>query len=98
MPGSTIDLNTGEYRWRVPLGEFPELAARGVPSTGAENNGGPWSRRGACCFDRDWKSRAVGLLIDTDVVHHEHVREHSVSDLFEPGRNFHAQDEVFLDV
>ena len=38
---NAIDLNTGEYRWRVPLGEFPELTARGVPVTGTENYGGP---------------------------------------------------------
>jgi quinoprotein glucose dehydrogenase len=38
---NAIDLNTGEYRWSVPLGEYPELAARGVPTTGTENYGGP---------------------------------------------------------
>ncbi len=27
---SAIDLNTGEYRWRIPLGEFPALTARGT--------------------------------------------------------------------
>jgi quinoprotein glucose dehydrogenase len=34
-------LNSGEYLWRVPLGEFPELTAKGVPVTGTENYGGP---------------------------------------------------------
>ena len=24
----TLDLNTGEFAWQVPLGEFPELAAK----------------------------------------------------------------------
>lgn len=38
---NAIDLNTGAYRWTVPLGEYPELAARGVPTTGTENYGGP---------------------------------------------------------
>jgi catechol 2,3-dioxygenase-like lactoylglutathione lyase family enzyme len=38
---SAIDLNTGEYRWRVPLGSYPELAARGMADTGSENYGGP---------------------------------------------------------
>jgi quinoprotein glucose dehydrogenase len=38
---NAIDLNTGEYRWRVPLGEYPELVAQGIPPTGTENYGGP---------------------------------------------------------
>lgn len=35
-----IDLNTGNYRWSVPLGNTPELGAQGV-GTGTENYGGP---------------------------------------------------------
>ena len=27
---SAIDLNTGEYQWRIPLGEFPALTGRGL--------------------------------------------------------------------
>jgi quinoprotein glucose dehydrogenase len=38
---NAIDLNTGNYIWRVPLGEFPELTKKGVPITGTENYGGP---------------------------------------------------------
>jgi quinoprotein glucose dehydrogenase len=38
---NAIDLNTGEFRWSVPLGELSELSARGIPPTGAENYGGP---------------------------------------------------------
>jgi quinoprotein glucose dehydrogenase len=38
---SAIDLNTGEYKWRVPLGEFAALTARGVAPTGTELYGGP---------------------------------------------------------
>lgn len=38
---NAIDLNTGEYLWRVPLGEFPELTAKGIEKTGTENYGGP---------------------------------------------------------
>jgi quinoprotein glucose dehydrogenase len=36
-----IDLNTGKLRWKVPLGEHPELTASGVPKTGTHNFGGP---------------------------------------------------------
>jgi quinoprotein glucose dehydrogenase len=38
---NAIDLNTGEYLWKVPFGEYPELTAKGVPPTGAESYGGP---------------------------------------------------------
>jgi len=38
---NAIDLNTGKYLWKVPLGEYPELAAKGMKDTGTENYGGP---------------------------------------------------------
>ena len=38
---SAVDLNSGKYLWRIPLGEYPELAARGMTNTGSENYGGP---------------------------------------------------------
>jgi quinoprotein glucose dehydrogenase len=38
---TAIDLNTGEHRWQVPLGEYKELTAKGVPLTGTDNYGGP---------------------------------------------------------
>jgi len=38
---NAINLNTGRYLWKIPLGEYPELAAQGVPTTGSENYGGP---------------------------------------------------------
>jgi quinoprotein glucose dehydrogenase len=47
---NAIDLNTGEYRWSVPLGEFPELIAQGLPPTGTENYGGPVVTAGGVLF------------------------------------------------
>lgn len=37
---SAINLNTGEYAWRIPFGEYPELAAKGTKNTGTDNYGG----------------------------------------------------------
>jgi quinoprotein glucose dehydrogenase len=47
---SAIDLNTGDYRWRIPLGEHPRLAARGITDTGAEQYGGPIVSAGGLVF------------------------------------------------
>ena len=47
---NAIDLKTGDYRWRVPLGEFPELTKRGIPVTGMESYGGPLATAGGLIF------------------------------------------------
>ena len=47
---SAIDLNTGEYRWRITLGEFPALTARGLAPTGTELYGGPIVTAGGLVF------------------------------------------------
>ena len=59
---NAIDLNTGEYAWRIPFGEFPELAAQGMKNTGSENYGGPIVTAGGLLFigatNHDRKFRA----------------------------------------
>lgn len=47
---NAIDLNTGKYVWRRPLGEYKELSARGIPPTGTENYGGPIVTAGGLVF------------------------------------------------
>jgi quinoprotein glucose dehydrogenase len=44
---NAINLNTGEYAWKVPLGEYPELADK---NTGSENYGGPIVTAGGLVF------------------------------------------------
>jgi quinoprotein glucose dehydrogenase len=65
---NAIDLNTGEYLWRRPLGEYPEL---GQPDTGSENYGGPVVTAagllfiGATVFDHQLRAfdSATGALL-----------------------------------
>jgi quinoprotein glucose dehydrogenase len=47
---SAINLNTGEFAWRVPLGEHPELTKCGVPRTGTESFGGTIVTAGGLVF------------------------------------------------
>ena len=58
---SAINLNTGEYEWKIPLGEFEELKNKAIPITGTENYGGPVVTKGGLLFiaaTRDAKIRA----------------------------------------
>ena len=43
---NAINLNTGDYAWKVPLGEYPELGG----NTGTENYGGPLVSAGGLVF------------------------------------------------
>src|SRR5437764_8585599 len=38
---NAINLNTGKYAWKIPFGEYPELAEKGMKDTGSESYGGP---------------------------------------------------------
>ncbi len=63
---NAINLNTGEYAWKIPLGEYPELTARGMRNTGSENYGGPIVTAGGLVFiaatNFDRKFRAFDKL------------------------------------
>ena len=68
---SAINLNTGEYAWKIPLGEYPELVAKGLKNTGSENYGGPIVTAGGLVFigatnyDRKFRAfdKATGQLL-----------------------------------
>src|SRR2546425_1862733 len=58
---NAINLNTGDYVWKIPLGEYPALAD-GQKETGTENYGGPIVTAGgllligATNFDRKFRA------------------------------------------
>ena len=47
---NAIDLGKGDIAWKVPFGEFPELAAEGMKNTGSESYGGPVVTKGGLLF------------------------------------------------
>ena len=47
---SAIDLNTGQYLWKIPFGTYPELVAKGMVDTGSDNYGGPVVTDGGLLF------------------------------------------------
>ena len=49
---NAIDLKTGKYVWKIPLGEYPELARQGIEDTGTETYGGPIVTAGGLVFIR----------------------------------------------
>ncbi|MGZ3949474.1 MAG: c-type cytochrome, partial [Flavisolibacter sp.] len=53
---SAINLNTGKLVWKIPLGDYPELKAKGI-QTGTENYGGPVLTAGGLIFIAATKDR-----------------------------------------
>jgi quinoprotein glucose dehydrogenase len=47
---NAIDLVTGDLAWKVPLGEYPELVAKGIRNTGSMNYGGTVTTAGGLVF------------------------------------------------
>jgi quinoprotein glucose dehydrogenase len=47
---NAINLNTGEYAWKIPFGEIPALAEHGMKNTGSENYGGSVATAGGLLF------------------------------------------------
>jgi glucose dehydrogenase len=47
---NAIDLIKGEIVWRVPLGEYPQLVAKGIRNTGTLNFGGAVATAGGVIF------------------------------------------------
>lgn len=67
---NAIDLNTGDFVWSVPLGEYTELIERGLLPTGTENYGGPVITAGGLLFigaTRDELFRAFNTDTGTEL-------------------------------
>ena len=73
---NAVDLNSGKIRWRIPFGEYPALAAKGIKDTGTDSYGGPVVTRngllfiGATTYDNKFRvfdKRTGALLWSTDL-------------------------------
>ncbi len=68
---NAISLDTGNYAWKIPFGEYPELVAKGMKDTGSENYGGPLVTKsgllfiGATNFDKKFRAfdKKTGKLL-----------------------------------
>jgi quinoprotein glucose dehydrogenase len=61
---TAYDLNTGTIKWKIPLGDVPELAAKGIRNTGSHYpKVGPVVTAGGLIFTgtRDRKVRAIDV-------------------------------------
>jgi quinoprotein glucose dehydrogenase len=68
---NAIDLNTGDFKWKIPFGEYPALAEKGITNTGSDNYGGAVVTEngllliGATTYDKKFRAfdKATGKLL-----------------------------------
>jgi quinoprotein glucose dehydrogenase len=69
---TAVNVNTGEVAWRVPLGVYPELLAKGIPATGTPNLGGPIATASGLVFigaTKDARFRAFDARTGRELWH-----------------------------
>ncbi len=54
---AAVNVNTGDIAWKIPLGIYPELIAKGIPPTGTPNLGGPITTASGLVFIGATKDR-----------------------------------------
>ena len=56
---NAIDMNTGEYLWKIPYGETLSLRKKGFPTTGSESYGGPVITKNGLLFIAGTKDERI---------------------------------------
>ena len=57
---TAYDLNSGQLKWQIPVGEIPELVARGIRNTGSiPTRGGPIVTGGGLVFAPSLSNKAI---------------------------------------
>lgn len=67
-----VNANTGDIAWKVPLGVYPELIAKGIPPTGTPNLGGPITTASGLLFigaTKDARFRAFDAKTGKELWH-----------------------------
>src|SRR5262245_32085190 len=65
-----VNANTGNIAWKVPLGIYEELVAKGIPPTGTPNLGGPFATASGLVFigaTKDSRFRAFDAKTGTEL-------------------------------
>src|SRR5690625_614619 len=71
---NAVDLSTGQIKWKVPLGEYPELVEMGIRNTGTVNMGGAIATDGGVVFiaaTQDEKIRAFDQATGQELWEHD---------------------------
>ena len=85
-----VNANTGDIAWKVPLGIYPELVAKGIAPTGTPNLGGPIATASGLVFigaTKDRRFRAFDAKTGNELWYAELEAQAAATPMTFMGRN-----------